>query len=175
MKFNQPKYVVAILFIFAVITQLMLSLGKWLDLKDSLAVFTSALITASGWYLSAYLNHRSFVRGEIIKNKDRLVILTESFFIELEKLISQRETTEKDLEDFIADKTTEISLKSTQLRRGFKQDVEFLSDSTISKLQNEPIDNFNFPYKEQNQHLRRLRTSVLEEIDKKFDAWLEKL
>lgn len=173
MKLNQPKYVLILVLLVAVAIQAMIAFGKWLDLKESLAVFVSAMITAAGWYWSAYLNHRDFERSEFIKNKDKITSLCEKFFTELEIMMEKKGTTEKQIEDFVANKTAEISLKSTQLSRVFNANIYFLSTETIAELQNKPIDLYSENYEQQKQEMNALKTKTLEEIDSLYDNWLK--
>lgn len=111
----------------AVIVQLTIYFGKLLDLKDSITVFTSSIVTAAGWYWAAHLNHRTFERSEFIKNKDKLTNLVDSCFDKLDELFSKRETTPEDIEIFITEKTTEIENKASQLSRVFKSEIIFLT------------------------------------------------
>ncbi len=175
MKINNPKLILVFVLLFFIFVHLMIAFGKWLDLKESLVVFTSAAITASGWYFSAYLNHRSFERSEFIKNKDKITSLIENFFDELEELVSKRETSEKDIDDFVSSKTAELSLKAEQLKRVFKSEIRFLSTQKITELQNTPIDLFSQNYKEQIEELKKLKRSTLEEIDEHYEKWLKSL
>lgn len=175
MRLNQPKYILVLVLLIAVGIQVMIALGKLLDLKESLAVFVSAMITAVGWYWSAYLNHRSFERSEFIKNKDKITALCENFFTELEKMMSEKETSEKQVEDFVANKTAEISLKSTQLIRVFGAKTSFLSVETISELQNKPVDLYSEAYDIQKREIKNLKIKALEEIDNLYDEWLKGL
>lgn len=161
--------------IFAIVVQLMISLGQWLDLKESLVIFTSSAITAAGWYFSSYLNHRSFERSEFIKNKDKITALVDAFFNELNELMAKKETEMQEIEAFVANKTAELSLKASQLERVFGSKTRFLSDEKITELQNKPIDVFTEPYKVQKSILKELQASISEEIDHLYEDWLKSL
>lgn len=124
---------------------------------------------------SLYLNHSTFQRGEIIKNKDKLVSLLESFFDDLLELISKRETTEEDIENLITDRVVEIELKTKQIQRVFNKHVFFLSDDVITKLKSEPIDIFEKDYKDIRYSLIKLKKETLENIDLNYENWLKTL
>lgn len=176
MKIFKAKHIISIVLIIAVIVQLTIYFGKLLDLKDSITVFTSSIVTAAGWYWAAHLNHRTFERSEFIKNKDKLINLVDSCFDKLDELFSKRETTSEDIEIFITEKTTEIENKASQLSRVFKSKIIFLTTDTLTKMKSYPLDLFeNNTFHEQKSKLRRFRTDVLEEIDQNYEEWLKKL
>ena len=175
MKINSPKFILPFVLVSAILVQLMISFGQWLDLKESLVILASSAITATGWYFSSYLNHRSFERSEFIKNKDKLTSLVDTFFDELNELMAKKETDLEEIEAFVANKTAELSLKASQLERVFNSNVRFLSDNKITELQNKPIDIFTKPYRIQKVVQKELQASVLEEIDCLYENWLKSL
>lgn len=140
-----------------------------------ITAIASSLITSIGWFFSLHLNHSTFQRGEIIKNKDQLISLLEDFFDALSDLVSKRETTEQDIEDLITDKVAEIELKSKQIKRVFQRNVIFLSDEMIKKLNSEPIEILSSPYAEIKSKLVKLKKDILSEIDLKYEDWLQNL
>nr|DAN69722.1 MAG TPA: hypothetical protein [Caudoviricetes sp.] len=177
MKIFKAKHIISIVLIMAVIVQLTIYFGKLLDLKDSITVFTSSIVTAAGWYWAAHLNHRTFERSEFIKNKDKLTNLVDSCFDKLDELFSKRETTPEDIEIFITEKTTEIENKASQLSRVFKSEIIFLTTDTLTKMKSYPLDLFenNNMFREKKSKLQKFRTDVLEEIDQNYEEWLKKL
>ena len=149
--------------------------------KDSLTTeqlitaVASSLITAVGWIFSLQLNYSAFQRSEIIKNKDKLVSLIEKLFDGLQPLYEKRETTEKDIELFITNQVTELSLKKDQIERVFRKKVCFLSDGTLAKLQSEPIDILALECSVHKEKLSILKKDVLSEIDTLYEEWLKTL
>lgn len=146
-----------------------------LTTEQLIAAIASSLITAVGWFFSLYLNHTTFQRGEIIKNKDKLVSLVEEFFEELIDLLEKRKTTESDVENLITVKVAEIELKNQQIKRVFKKDVMFLSDRMIADLSSSPIDIFQRDYNDAKSQLFQLKKQVLSDIDTKYETWLGEL
>ncbi|OOF60840.1 hypothetical protein BH925_04195 [Rodentibacter pneumotropicus] len=146
------------------------------SLNDHFAILASSVITAVGWTISSYLNTRSFKRSEIIKNKDHVTNLIDSFFFELLELIEKRSTTIDDIENFITTKATTIELKANQLEKIFKENCQFISNESLTKLRSEPIDifeNSHSNYKELNQKLNKLRDEIYQDIENNYNAWLE--
>lgn len=181
-----PTVIVSIMLFLVVAIQLIILVGKWLDLKDSAVVLASSVITATGWYFSSHLNHRSFERSEFIKNKDKVISLVDEFFNELRELFEKKDTSIEELEAFVADKTAKLSLKVSQLDRIFNSPVRFLSDDKITKLQNEPIDMFiklrSMPISEltqvhetQKSFFIALKGEISQEIEDRFEEWLKNL
>lgn len=133
----------------------------------------STLNVSVGWIISIYLQNRNFQKGEIAKNKDKLTSLIEIFFKELSELIAKRDTTADDIDDFISDKITIIELKAHQLKSIFNEDIQFISDATLSSLRDKPIDIFELNYKECKKELKKLSSSVLNEIETTYADWLK--
>ncbi|HHF1789915.1 TPA: hypothetical protein ACPJDA_002011, partial [Haemophilus influenzae] len=68
------------------------------NMSEHFAMLASSIITAVGWSISSYLNTRSFKRSEIIKNKDFITNLIDTFFRELLELVEKRSTSIDDIE-----------------------------------------------------------------------------
>lgn len=127
-----------------------------------------------GWFIAIFLHNRNFQRNEIAKNKDKVTTLLESFFKELTELIAKKETTVDDIDDFISDKTSIIELKARQLKLVFKQDIQFISESTLATLREKPIDIFELSeYKATKKELKKLANSVLNEVEITYSDWLK--
>ncbi|HHF1669899.1 TPA: hypothetical protein ACPI97_001120, partial [Haemophilus influenzae] len=97
------------------------------NMSEHFAMLASSIITAVGWSISSYLNTRSFKRSEIIKNKDFITNLIDTFFRELLELVEKRSTSIDDIENFITTKVTTIELKANQLEKIFKENCQFIS------------------------------------------------
>ncbi|HHF1678823.1 TPA: hypothetical protein ACPI9Z_001225, partial [Haemophilus influenzae] len=104
------------------------------NMSEHFAMLASSIITAVGWSISSYLNTRSFKRSEIIKNKDFITNLIDTFFRELLELVEKRSTSIDDIENFITTKVTTIELKANQLEKIFKENCQFISNESLTKL-----------------------------------------
>lgn len=146
-----------------------------LTTEQLITAIASSLITAVGWFFSLHLNYSTFQRGEIIKNKDKLVSLVEVFFDDLSHLLEKKQTKEEDIENLITDKVAEIELKNQQVKRVFKKNVIFISDEMIVKLNSDPIDIFHLEYSDAKTKLYQLKKQILADIDAKYEKWLSSL
>lgn len=147
-----------------------------LTTAEFIAALASAGITAVGWIFSYQLNKTTFQRSEIIKNRDQVVSLVESFFNDLIPFFDKRETTEKDIEDFITDKIPEVENKVNQIQRVFKKHgIAFISAEKLALLQSEPLNIFGGEHKQAKNKLQVLKKNILSEIDTVYEAWLRSL
>lgn len=144
-----------------------------LTTREFIAAVASSLITAIGWIFSIRLNHLTFQRSEIIKNKDKIVYLIDDFFMEVHSMFEKRETTEQDIDQFVQDKISEIESKAKQIKRIFNENIVFINDEFLVKLKNEPVDIFNGDNKEAKEKLDFLKKSVLDNIDFLYEEWLK--
>ena len=110
------------------------------------------------------------------KNRDQVVALVESFFNDLIPFFDKRETTEKDIEDFITDKIPEVENKVNQIQRVFKKHgIAFISAEKLALLQSEPLNIFGGEHKQAKNKLQVLKKNILSEIDTVYEAWLRSL
>ena len=143
-----------------------------LTTTEFIAALASAGITAVGWIFSFQLNKTTFQRSEIIKNRDQVVSLVESFFNDLIPFFDKRETTEKD----ITDKIPEVENKVNQIQRVFKKHgIAFISAEKLALLQSEPLNIFGGDHKQAKNKLQVLKKNILSEIDTVYEAWLSSL
>ena len=111
-----------------------------LTTTEFITALASAGITAVGWIFSFQLNKTTFQRSEIIKNRDQVVSLVESFFNDLIPFFDKRETTEKDIED---------------LKDGILWALSHSEDEAIKKNMIDSVSN-KFSYKiVTEQHMRK--------------------
>ena len=114
MKIDKSIFLIAVGIISLVL--LLFAIGEYLKIKEIMAIFASGVVTSVGWTVSSYLNNRSFLRGEFIKNKDKLVSLIDEYFKDLSELFARVQTTEKEIENYITDHAEEIKLKAEQIK-----------------------------------------------------------
>ncbi|AXP41819.1 TPA: hypothetical protein ACPG2T_000766 [Haemophilus influenzae 10810] len=146
------------------------------NMSEHFAILASSIITAVGWSISSYLNTRSFKRSEIIKNKDFITNLIDTFFRELLELVEKRSTSIDDIENFITTKVTTIELKANQLEKIFKENCQFISNESLTKLRSSPIDIFedsHSDYKELNRQLNELRNEIYQDVENNYNSWLK--
>lgn len=165
---------VPILILLALLLLIHIFSKNSLKLAELISAIAASGITAIGWIFTFQLNKATFQRSEIIKNRDKLVQLIEKFFDELFELFEKRATTEQDIENFITDKVPEIESKTYQIKRIFKKNnVVFLSNEMLARLQSEPLDIFAGEHAESKGKLQSMKKQALAEIDKLYEEWLD--
>ncbi|MDE8034630.1 hypothetical protein NYR75_02825 [Actinobacillus equuli subsp. haemolyticus] len=172
MKIDKTILFIAIAIISLVL--ILFAVGQYLNIKEIMAIFASGIVTSVGWSVSSYLNNRSFLRGEFIKNKDKLTSLIDEYFKELNTLFEAVKTTEQDVEDYISDHAEDIRLKAEQIHRVFSGDVRFLSAKSCNSLISEPLDYFS-DHLTRNEKLQQFKKQILAEIDTLYEEWLKTL
>lgn len=171
--FNLLKNPILVLVLIIILVSIINYVGTLNKTTENIAIITSSLITFSGWMLSTYLNNRDFQRSEIIRNKDKLTVLVEDFFDGLSELLAKRSSTERDLEDFISDKVTNIELKARQLEIIFKQKEAFISKERLSDMRDKPIDFIELEFTELSHEIKNLKFLTLQDIEERYSSWLE--
>ena len=172
MKIDKSIFLIAVGIISLVL--LLFAIGEYLKIKEIMAIFASGLVTSVGWTVSSYLNNRSFLRGEFIKNKDKLVSLIDEYFKDLSELFARVQTTEKEIENYITDHAEEIKLKAEQIKRVFKHDVRFLSENSCDLLTSNPSEFFE-DHQARCEKLTLFKKNIMAEIDRLYEEWLEKI
>lgn len=131
-------------------------------------LFVSFVIAVLGWVFSAYINNRAFNRAETSKLKDKIVLLSENFFDELDKMVTSRNTKESDLDDLTTEWITIIEFQLKYLKQ--KNGLILIEDEDLKKMRSLPYD-FILENLKPIKNLRNLKLDILENIEKNYTDW----
>ena len=171
MKKKCNALVAFIIFVFCCL--ILFYLGKNFDIGEAMGLFLSASIATIGWIYSSHINNVSFQRSEIIKSKDHIIELLNTFFDDLVVLIHQGKT-EQEIEYFITNSISSIEMKVEHLKIIFKEKQDFISDDLLMNLRDKPQDFIeNYNHKVLIRNLNKLKDETLQEIEEKYKKWLK--
>lgn len=134
-----------------------------------LSVLPSILIASVGWKISSIFQYRNFLRSENSKAKDYVSSQVEKIFDELESKLCNKDFNAQ-LEDFISAKVTIFDLRLQHIKR--RTEIDFISQHSISRLKNSPLDCHNA--KNIERFFQDLRFDILEEIEISYSDHFDK-
>lgn len=141
-------------------------------------VVVTVIVAIIAWLVSFFISIKTFKKGDISRQKDKIITLVEKFIDDLIKEFEKSSNTTDDIDNFISYRVSLIEIQINSIEKRTKKDI--LGHGFITKLRSNPIDIFEASRAEGDKNISShqvcgdiydLSTQIVTEIETNYNEW----